>query len=135
MVRLFIAYPFRPEAQEIVDRIIRPVLQRQGVRYVTGADKDSSGGDVAECLRESIANCSALVAIVTGRNPNVFFEIGVASALAKPCLLLASAASDATMLEGTYPVIMVTPAERATQELESHLSLWRLVEASASATA
>src|SRR5262245_22943694 len=126
MVRPFVAYPCQPEAQEIVDGIMRPVFRRQGVRYVTGTDKDSGGGNLAECLRKTIANCSALVAVVMGRNPNVFFEIGVASALAKPCLLLASAESDAAMLEGTFPVIMVTPAERAMHELESHLSLWRL---------
>jgi nucleoside 2-deoxyribosyltransferase len=133
MARLFIAYPFQPGAQAIVDSLIRPVLRRQGIQCVTGVDKERRR-DVVESLRETIASCSALVAVVTGSNPNVFFEIGIASTLAKPCLLLASAESDAAMLQDTYPVITITSAEHAMHELGCHLSNLRHVQESASAT-
>jgi len=132
MARLFIAYPFQPGAQAIVDGLIRPVLRRHGILCVTGADKGCRR-NVVQSLRETIASCSALVAVVTGRNPNVFFEIGMASTLAKPCLLLASAESDAAMLQDTYPVITITSAERAMHELGCHLSHLRHVQESVSA--
>ncbi len=127
--KLFIAYSFRSEGQAVVDEIIRPVLDEQGVQCVTGREHAASAGDdVASVLRGMIANCSALVAVVTGCNPNVFFEIGVASALSKPCLLLASRASDAAMLQGTYPIIGIAPPGQAMNELKRHLSLWRLAK-------
>lgn len=124
MSSVFIAHPFRPEAQQIVDRIVRPVLKRQGLRAVSGSDMEFRGGNVGDGLRRAIDGCSALIAVVTMPNPNVFFEIGVANALAKPCLLLASTERDACMLSDTYPLIMVEPPESAMRELAFHLMAW-----------
>lgn len=118
---VFIAYPFRQDAQAVVDGIIRPVLLGEGILHVTGHGKQSSSGKMLVSLRKTIANCSAIIAVVSGRNPNVFFEIGVAASLAKPCILLASAASDAAMLEGAYPLVLTTTAETAMQELRQLL--------------
>jgi hypothetical protein len=68
-----------------------------------------------------------------GRNPNVFFEIGVASALQKPCLLVASRPSDAGMMQGAYPIIITTPSKRAVQELGRHLNVLNRILESACA--
>ena len=124
MVGLFVAYPFRPEAQLVVDSIIRPVLQDLGIRCYTGRGTHSSTVDAVNKLRDTIAQCSGLVAVVIGRNPNVFFEIGFATALTKPCFLLASNPSDAAMLEGTYPLIMTTSADCAIRDLRHLLQFW-----------
>jgi nucleoside 2-deoxyribosyltransferase len=99
------------------------------VRCVTGREHAAAADDdVVSALSGMIADCSALIAVVTGRNPNVFFEIGVASALSKPCLLLASRASDAAMLKGAYPIIAIVPPLRAKEELKRHIALWRLAK-------
>lgn len=130
MAKLFIAYPFRPEAQRIVDRLILPIASSHGISCVTGARKVRRDENVMESLREAITSCSALVAVVTERNPNVFFELGVASALKKPCVLVASNEDDAVMLQGAYPVVIIEPAYLAMQELGRHLSLWARVSRS-----
>jgi hypothetical protein len=122
---VFIAYPFRQDTQAVVDGIIRPVLLGEGIRYLTGHDKESSSGEMICSLRRTIADCSAIIAVVSGRNPNVFFEIGVAASLAKPCILLASAPTDAAMLEGAYPLVVTTSAEKAMQELRQLLQACR----------
>ena len=121
MDKVFVAYPFRPDTQAIVDGVIRPVLHSEGLRCITGHDRDDRKGELIDELRKSIANCSALVAVVSGQNPSVFFEIGVATTLKKPCILLASTASDTAMLEGVYPFVITSVARPAMQELRMWL--------------
>lgn len=123
--RIFVAYPFRPDAQATVDAVIRPVLQNLGLSCVTGHEKTRGQREFLDGLRASISSCSALVAIVSGRNPNVFFEIGMASTMGKPCLLLAAAESDAAMLQSIYPIICIEREEQAALELARHLGRYR----------
>jgi hypothetical protein len=133
--RVFVAYPFTREAQSIVDRLVRPVLEQQGRACITGTARTRRVSDGVETLKASIASCSTLVAVVAGRNPNVFFEVGVASALSKPCILLASTPGDAGMLRGTHPVIAMAPEESAMRELALLLSSQRREVIHASVTA
>ncbi len=47
-----------------------------------------------EDVSSSIEQADLLVADLTGRNPNVFYEVGIGHALGKPVLLLAQSLDD-----------------------------------------
>ncbi len=123
--RLFIAYPFQPEAQAIVDQLVKPVLSKNNVAWITGENVQRPQEELIETLKRSISSCSALVAFMLGPNANVFFEIGLASALGKPCLFLVTDESDLAMLKYAYPAINVSSAMNAAFEFNNHLESWK----------
>jgi len=62
---------------------------------VLRSDLDPTPGQLTTQIIKGIIESRAVVADVTGRNPNVFFELGVAQAFAKPLALLVKS-SDAS---------------------------------------
>ena len=61
---------------------------------VERADDIFSDGAIVEDIWKAIINAFVLVADCTGRNPNVFYEIGIAHAMGKPVVLLTQDSSD-----------------------------------------
>lgn len=123
MTKVFIAFPYRAAGQEIVDSIIRPALFEQGFIAVTGPHERTD--DVVSTIRASISDSAALIAVVAGANPNVFFEIGIASGLGKRCLLIAASAAELAMLDSTYPSVLLGRHESSQRQLREHLRTWR----------
>ncbi len=85
----FVMMPF----SEVYDRIYRdlivPAVEDAGLSSVR-ADEIPATGFVMEQIRAAIQQSRLCIADVTGRNPNVLYEIGFAEAMRKPTILLAS---------------------------------------------
>jgi len=121
---VFVAYPFEDRTQSIVDVTIRPALSSQGFECVTA--RSYVGHRAADAVRYSIENSVGVIAIALDRNPNVFFELGVASGLRKPCILLLESNTDAAMLHGAYPAISLQSSNNSLlNELAAHIRRWR----------
>jgi chorismate mutase len=83
----FVMMPFRPELDLVYAEIIRPAAQALGLT-VLRVDEMSVPGSITEQIRVAIQQSRVCVADLTGRNPNVLYEIGMAHSLGKPTLLL-----------------------------------------------
>lgn len=79
-------------SNRIWNKVIRPRLEDIAVRAVR-AD-DLYGHDVMEDIWEMINTSEFIVADITGRNANVFYELGIAHTLGKRVVLLAQSTED-----------------------------------------
>lgn len=61
---------------------------------VQRGDEKASGGDIFNQILKSIVSARVIVANITGRNPNVFYELGIAHALNKSVILVCEQGND-----------------------------------------
>lgn len=74
-------------------RAIADVCGEVGLRCVRG-DEEYIRGDILAHILKHIAKARVVVANINGRNPNVFYELGIAHALGKPALILSQTVDD-----------------------------------------
>ena len=77
----------REHADDVFDYIIRPATEKTGYTAVR-ADHDSAPGVITERMYDCILRDDLLIGVLTGFNPNVFYEIAVAESAARPLILL-----------------------------------------------
>src|SRR5437588_5270197 len=88
-----IAFLLMPFAAEFAGlrKLIDEAGDAAGVR-VARADDIFAGGVVIDQVKQHIANADVVIALCTGRNPNVFYELGLSDAAHRPILVAASSA-------------------------------------------
>ncbi|MEQ1775673.1 MAG: hypothetical protein ABL891_17990 [Burkholderiales bacterium] len=90
----FVMMPFAPPLGDYYSKIYKPAIEKAGLRPVR-ADADIFGtGKIIEQVWAGINSAKVLVAELTTRNPNVFYELGLAHALEKPVVLVSSNEGD-----------------------------------------
>lgn len=90
----FVVMPFALPIGAYFEHIYEPAIQTAGLRAVR-ADTDIFGtGKIMDQIWSGINGAKVLVAELTSRNPNVFYELGLAHALNKPVVLISSNEDD-----------------------------------------
>ncbi len=89
---IFVIMPFSPKWSSKVWRVIKEETNRLG--YNTIRSDEQYGHQVLEDIWKGICEASIVIADVTGRNPNVFYELGIAHVLGRRVLLLAQDVHD-----------------------------------------
>jgi hypothetical protein len=84
---VFVLMPFEDRFQTTYYNVIKPLIEQLGYS-VSKADEDLRTGSVIEQIQESIRNSLLIIADVTGRNPNVFYELGFSHGLEKEVLII-----------------------------------------------
>lgn len=82
----FILMPFEPSLAGMYEVIYNAVIQA-GLKPLR-ADEIFSPGPIMEQIRSAIQQSRICIADLTGANPNVLYELGIAQALGKPSILL-----------------------------------------------
>lgn len=85
--------PFSPEFDDTYELAIRPACEAAGA-YAERVDEQIFGGSILDRIYNQIAKADFVIADLTGRNPNVFYETGYAHALGKTTLLLTRSVED-----------------------------------------
>ena len=101
----FIVMPFGQEWSADVHRILARACETAGVRPVRGDDLFTPT-DILEDIWQSLNAADFVIADITGRNPNVLYELGIAHTLAKPVLILSRDAVDIPIDLATRRVIL-----------------------------
>jgi hypothetical protein len=90
----FVMMPFAAPLGDYYTKIYKPAIEKAGLRPVR-ADADIFGtGKIIDQIWAGINAAKVLVAELTTRNPNVFYELGLAHALEKPVVLISSNEAD-----------------------------------------
>lgn len=113
--------PERKRANEVFRFIIKPALEEFGIEPYR-ADLDLSPGGVTPTLLRELLEARLIVADLTGRNPNVFYELGISHSFARPLVCIADSAShlpfdakDERVIQlGDYPDTGLTYAQGET---------------------
>lgn len=84
---VFVIMPFTQNwSNDIWEQVIKPAVQEIGMTPIR-AD-DLYGQNIMEDVWQSILKAAIIICDTTGRNPNVFYELGIAHTLGKKVLLL-----------------------------------------------
>jgi hypothetical protein len=89
----FVLMPFDSSFNDIYEFGIKGACEDAGL-YCERVDEQIFVGSMLERIYNQIARADLLVADMTGKNPNVFYEVGYAHALGKNVVLLTSVAQD-----------------------------------------
>lgn len=83
----FVAMPFHPLYEAEYERVIKPAVEEAGLVCVRG-DEIYTRQAIVQDIWHSIRRARLVVAELSGRNPNVMYEIGLAHGIGKPIVLL-----------------------------------------------
>lgn len=84
---VFVLMPFAPEFDDVYSIGIKDACKKAGA-YCERLDEQIFRENMLERIYNQIAKADLIVADMTGRNPNVFYEVGYAHALGKTVILL-----------------------------------------------
>lgn len=94
MKRCFVISPIGPEgsktrehADDVFDYIIRPAMDECGIQAVR-SDHLQEPGKITEQMHREILTDDLAIAVLTGHNANVFYELAVAHAAGRPVITL-----------------------------------------------
>jgi hypothetical protein len=83
----FVVMPFQPLFGKQYETVIRPAIEAAGLTCVRG-DEIYTQTSILQDIWASIRVSRLVVAELSGRNPNVMYEVGLAHAIGKPIILL-----------------------------------------------
>jgi hypothetical protein len=90
---VFVLMPFDSAFDDIYRYGIKKACEDQGA-YCERVDEQLFDGTILDRIYNQIAHADLIVADMTGRNPNVFYEAGYAHALGKRVILLTQDSGD-----------------------------------------
>lgn len=91
--RVFVLMPFLDELKPVYDDHISRVTERLALSTAR-ADDFFTADSIVRDIWNAIFSADLLIADCTGRNPNVFYEIGIAHAIGKPVILMSQNIED-----------------------------------------
>jgi nucleoside 2-deoxyribosyltransferase len=84
----FVMMSFNKAGFPVYSELIKPASEKFGLS-VFRADDIMTPGVITEQIRAAIQQSRICIADISGQNPNVLYEVGLAQAIGKPVLLLA----------------------------------------------
>lgn len=121
----FVMMPFGEWMDKYYQEIFVPAIKEAGLEPVR-ADELFTTGSVIEQIWEQISASKVLLADLTGKNANVFYELGLAHALAKPVVFTTSDLADVPfdlrhLRVATYEIRDPAWGEKLRSDLTSYL--------------
>ena len=117
---VFVLTPFHPIYREQFE-VIASVCRELGLQAMRG-DESFITGDVFPHILRMIAEASVVVANIDGRNPNVFYELGIAHAMEKPTILIAPTPEDVPFDIRTKRIVLFQSSKELRMKLKDELA-------------
>lgn len=105
----FVAMPFGGEFDDLYRDVIKPAAENGGWLTVR-VDEVLEATSIPELIWEEIHRCRVVIADISGNNPNVFYEVGFAHALARPTILMTRDLSKVPFDLRHRQVVLYTPS-------------------------
>jgi hypothetical protein len=90
---IFVLMPFRSELRPVYDDHIRSTVESLHLT-VARADDFFTTHAIMRDVWNSIWSAKAIIADCTGRNPHVFYELGMAHTVGKPVVIISQSSAD-----------------------------------------
>lgn len=97
--------PFEASFNDVYQLGIKPAAENAGA-YCDRIDEQTFAESILARIYKQIAKADLMVADMTGRNPNVFYEVGYAHALGRTVILLTKNTEDIPFDLKHYPHIV-----------------------------
>ncbi len=92
--RCFVMMPFAAPLGGYYESVYKPAIEKAGLQPIRADAEIFGAGKIIDQIWSGIRSAKVLVAELTQRNPNVFYELGLAHALKKPVVLVSSNEAD-----------------------------------------
>jgi hypothetical protein len=117
---VFVLTPFHPKFEKTYE-LIASVCHKVGLKCSRGDEQFIRGGVLSHILKE-LTSASIVIANIDGRNPNVYYELGIAHALDKDVILISSSVNEVPFdLKSQRLIVWQNPDELA-KELNATLT-------------
>lgn len=116
----FVLMPFTDEMTPIYDDHIKPVVETIGLTSLK-ADEIVGVNSIIQDIWEKINRARFLIADLTGKNANVFYEVGIAHTLGKDVILLTQNINDVPFDLKHWRCIVYAYNPRSIKEMENKL--------------
>jgi len=117
---VFVVMPFAEALRPVYEDHIKQVVSSMSLSVGRADDLFSTHAVMAD-VWSGIANARMIVADCTGRNPNVFYEIGLSHVLGKPVILITQSAEDIPFDLKSIRYIQYTFTPRGMADFEATL--------------
>lgn len=118
--RIFVAMPFRDDLRAVYADHILKVANELEISCKRGDDFFSTNSIVND-VWSAIYHAELCLVDCTGRNPNVFYELGIAHTLGRPSILIAQSMDDIPFDVRHLRVIIYQPTAQGLSEFETTL--------------
>ena len=112
--------PFANGLHAVYEDHIGAVVNKLGITATRGDDFFTANSIISD-VWNAITHAQLLIADCTGRNPNVFYELGIAHTLGKPVILIAQSKDDIPFDVQHIRTILYELTPRGMQDFESAL--------------
>lgn len=117
----FVLMPFNPSLEPIYEDHIRNVIEQKCGMKCLRADEITSNREIIEDIWESICKAIIIIADLTNRNPNVFYEVGICHTVGKDVILITQSLDDVPFDLGHIRVIHYQCTPTGYKEFEGKL--------------
>ena len=90
----FVMQPFAQPYGGYYEKVFKPAIEKAGLQAVRADAEIFGTGKIIDQVWRGLNNAKVLIAELTTRNVNVFYELGLAHALQKPVVLISSNETD-----------------------------------------
>ena len=118
--KVFVLMPFADEFDAIY-RLIHRCCQEQGLECVR-ADEDLNTGKITDKIYYHIKSSGIIIADLTGRNANVFYELGLAHAVSNKVILLTQSIPEVPFDLRDFSIIEYSNSFSGSEDLANKLS-------------
>jgi hypothetical protein len=120
--KCFIVMPFGDaDLQVVYEDFVRPIIEEQCALACERGDDVFGSNVVMDDIRSSIQAADIVIADLTGKNANVFYEVGIAHTVGKPVLLMAQSIDDVPFDLRHRRVLLYEYSPRGCKKLEKTL--------------
>ncbi|MBR8844535.1 hypothetical protein [Pseudoalteromonas sp. JC3] len=116
---VFVITPFNEKYDSDYEQISK-VCNEVGLRCIRG-DEQFIKGDILSHILKHIVKARLVIANINGRNPNVFYELGIAHALDKPTLITSKTVEDIPFDLRTQQLVIYNEKEQLAEQLSKAL--------------
>lgn len=117
----FVLMPFQPPFDRIYKKVLVSAIREGGLKPLR-ADEIFTTTPIVEEIWSHIATARLVIADVTGRNANVFYELGLAHAVGKPVIILTQSSEDVPFDIAYIRYFTYTDDERGWAKLREDLA-------------
>jgi hypothetical protein len=103
--KCFVLMPFTAALREVYDNVYRVVCSELNIDCWR-VDEISRPGSITRDIIEGILDADIVIADLTGRNSNVFYELGIAHVVGNKTIMTAQSVTDVPFDIGNYRVIL-----------------------------
>ena len=107
--------PFADQYREVYQEVYKPVCERSGMDCWR-VDELARPGSITRDIVEGILDADVVIADLTSRNPNVFYELGIAHSVGNKTIMTTQSIADVPFDIANYRVLIYEQTHSWKQE-------------------